>query len=144
MKKSALVAIILVVLGAIGVWLIIGRSDNETDVDTSPSTTQATNNETTQGDESDKTAAATLIYNGSGFSPRSLTIKAGETIELKNESSRRVEFSSDPHPVHTDNRELNQSSLAAGESVKFTISNKGTWGFHNHLNENEAGTITVQ
>jgi hypothetical protein len=51
---------------------------------------------------------------------------------------------SDPHPTHTDNPQLNQGDIAFGASKTFTLTTKGTWGFHNHHDATQHGTITVK
>src|ERR1051326_866180 len=41
-------------------------------------------------------------YTSSGFSPSTLTVKAGDTVVFKNKSSSAFWPASDPHPTHTD------------------------------------------
>ncbi|SRR6266550_49130 len=88
--------------------------------------------------------AATITYTGSGFEPASSMVKAGDTVKVVNASQGPLQFDSDPHPVHTNEPELNVGEIAAGESQTFTVTKKGTWGFHNHLNSSQRGTLTVQ
>ena len=64
-------------------------------------------------------------------------------VRIVNESSRTLQFSSDPHPQHGDNTELNMSALKPGGQTSFIVHKAGTWGFHNHLNEEDTGSITV-
>lgn len=85
----------------------------------------------------------TITYTNNGFEPNSLTVKKGTVVTVNNESSRNVQFSSNDHPAHTDNTEMNLGTLAPGESDSYTATAVGTWGYHDHLDENETGTITV-
>lgn len=94
--------------------------------------------------KSSSQAAATITYSDSGFSPSSTTVKAGDTVAIKNSSSNDLQFDSDPHPVHTDDTELNVGTVASGQTVTFTVTTKGTFGFHNHLNPGDKGSITIQ
>lgn len=158
MKKSSLlvVALILVVLASIGAMAFGNNTKNEqtttqtsTNAESKPESASespnAANDDAMKIDESANQAAAVIItYSNSGFSPKDITVKAGETIEVKNTSSRIVQFDSDPHPVHTDNRQLNIEFIDPGKSKTFSITNTGTWGFHNHIDASETGKITVQ
>lgn len=85
----------------------------------------------------------TITYSDSGFTPKTVTVHSGDTVTLKNTSSQSVQFDSDPHPVHTNNPELNVGEVPSGQSSSFTVSTKGTHGYHNHLNPGQTGTIVV-
>ena len=85
----------------------------------------------------------TITFTDSGFEPSELTVKKGTVITIKNESSRGVEFSSDDHPAHRDNTEMNMNTLAPGESGSYTATAVGEWGYHDHIDESKTGTITV-
>ena len=89
--------------------------------------------------------ASTITFSDSGFSPSTITVKSGSTVTVKNSSaSTSLDFDSDPHPVHTDNPELNIGSIAPGSSKSFTVTKTGSWGYHNHLNPSQRGTLVVQ
>lgn len=85
----------------------------------------------------------TITYTSTGFEPATMTVKKGTVITIKNESSRDLQFASDEHPSHLDNPEMNVPTLSPGESESYTATAVGTWGYHNHLDEDETGTITV-
>ncbi|HEY5695334.1 MAG TPA: cupredoxin domain-containing protein [Candidatus Saccharimonadales bacterium] len=126
-KKTILYLVIgAVVLAGIGIWLYIA---NKPTTSTKSNTTDTAN---------------TITYSDSGFSPKTITVKAGTTITLKNTSAANMQFDSDPHPVHTNDTELNIGSVAAGQSTTFTVNTPGTHGYHNHLNPSDTGTIVVQ
>lgn len=55
-----------------------------------------------------------------------------------------MQFDSDPHPAHTTNPELNVGSVPPGEQMSFVVDTKGTFGYHNHLNPAQKGTIVVE
>jgi hypothetical protein len=85
----------------------------------------------------------TITFTNNGFEPNDLIVKKGSIIVVLNESSNDVQFSSDEHPSHRDNDEMNLPVLSKGQSESFTATKTGTWGFHDHLNESKTGTITV-
>lgn len=91
----------------------------------------------------DKTATATITYTEEGFSPAEVTVTSGEAIKFVNDSDSEIDPASDPHPVHTKNRELNVGDLAPGEAKTITVTTKGTWGYHNHYKASAKGVITV-
>jgi len=85
----------------------------------------------------------TITYDGNGFSVSPSKVKAGGTVKVVNNSQSDMNFDSDPHPVHTDEPELNVGEVAPGQSKTFTVTKTGTWGFHNHLDPSQHGSLTV-
>src|SRR3989344_6543283 len=81
-------------------------------------------------------AEITFTFSDNGVNPSNATIKSGQAINWVNSSSSQVQIPSDPHPTHTDNRELANGEatlvLAPGASTTVTLTKKGTWGFHDH------------
>lgn len=148
MNRKAIIAIVIVVLVLLGIGGFVLLSGDSDDNSTPTTTTSTTSNESAS-DTSPSTGAttgstATITYTDNGFNPDSLTVKAGTVVTVKNDSSKDLEFSSDPHPVHTDEPELNTKVISPGQSTTFTVTKTGTHGFHNHLDDNDEGSITVQ
>lgn len=86
-----------------------------------------------------------VTYTDSGFSPSTLTIKKGDTVTFKNTASGGMWVASKPHPMHTDYPAFDaKRKIAPGETYEFTFTNTGSWGYHNHMNPSERGTIVVQ
>lgn len=142
--RIIIAVVVIALLGGIIIWYLNGRpaADN-IPAPTNPSATSPSGNDTTP-ENTAPAASTTITYDGSGFTPSSLRVAAGSTITVINNSSRELDFASDPHPTHTSNAELNEGSVAPGESRDFTVSEKGTWGFHDHLNASAQGTIIVE
>lgn len=92
----------------------------------------------------DQRPIPTITYEDTGFAPSVLTVRSGETVVVKNASASYMQFQSHPHPVHTDNTELNVGTVAPGESKTFTPTKTGTWGYHNHLDFSQMGTLVVE
>ena len=100
-----------------------------------------------------------VTYGNAGYSPKTITIKIGETITFKNESSRNVWTASALHPTHTtysgtstqqhcpdlSNTSFDQcTGSSAGDSWSFTFTKTGSWKYHNHLNSSDSGTVVVK
>ena len=134
-----LIAAIVVIGGAIGVYAFTQQNAG------APSSSSNKSSGDSSGkDSSDKPVAATITYSDDGFSPSKVTVKSGDTIAIKNASAHDMQFDSDPHPVHTTNPELNLDTVSPGKTMIFTAHTKGTFGYHNHLNPSDTGTIVVQ
>ena len=139
---TAIIAVVLVVIIAGGaIWLSRRNTHSSNTTSSNTSSTppsQGTNNATTQS------AAATITYDGSTFSPQQTTVKSGETVKITNNSQQEMSFNSDPHPVHTDDTDLNVGTVEPGQSKTFTVTKKGSFGYHNHLDPSQTGQITIQ
>lgn len=141
MKKIIIAAAGIVILGG-GAYALTRNSGKK---DSSPDNTFNTTQKSAVADTSDnKISSTTIIYNGSNFSPSTLTIKAGTTVKVVNNSNSELQFDSDPHPAHTSNPELNVGSVEPGQSAKFTANTTGTYGYHNHGNPSQTGTLVVE
>ena len=145
MKKGI---IIILITAAVAVALVFAYKNWNKPEPTNTTTQNTTNNTSDQTQTEDtgqaETDQANLIeYDGNNFTPNQLTVDAGTTITIKNLSSKNLQFDSDPHPAHTDNTELNVGVVAPGQSKTFIITKKGTFGYHNHLNTSDTGTIVV-
>jgi len=100
-----------------------------------------------------------VIYTNSGYLPSTLTIKKGETVTFKNQSSNNMWTASEAHPTH---RLYNDTSLdehcpdttgtvfdackgfPPEQSWSFTFNKEGAWKYHDHLNPGDTGTIVVE
>lgn len=135
-----IVAIVIVVGGAIGAYAM---TQKDAGAPANPSASNTDKPDTGKKD-SDKKAAATITYSDSGYSPSTITVKSGDTVAIKNTSSSEMQFDSDPHPVHTNDEELNAGPVAPGQTITFTVTTTGTYGYHNHLNPSDTGTIVIK
>lgn len=132
-RVISVAAVMIIVIGG-----IIFLNNNQTKAPSDqPEQNSQTGNENTE-------AAAVITYDGNGFSLSTNTVKSGDTVRVDNKSDKDLDFNSDPHPVHTDNKELNAGDITPGASKSFVLTLKGTWGFHNHLNSSQNGELTVE
>lgn len=151
MNKMVVMTIALVVLALLsGAYVLsVAKSDNpktdsaDTNTKSTTSTTPPTATDTGAAGE-EVPSAATITYSNSGFSPSSMTVKTGSKVTVKNDSSRSLDFASDPHPQHTKNPELNAGTISPGESATFTVNKTGSYGVHNHLNPSHTGNLIVE
>ena len=126
-------------------------SDQSVSPDTSPASTQRGEQD---GEESAKNIVA---YTGSGYSPKDIVIKAGETVTFKNESSRGIWPASAIHPTHTvyPGSGITKCGSGAnifdacrilnpGEEWSFVFENAGDWKYHDHTRPSHRGSIIVE
>lgn len=108
----------------------------------SSTTPPSTNSEATAPATEVSKTAVTLTADG--FSPATLTIKAGDKVTWVNKSGTSATVNSDPHPTHTDYSPLNLGTFPDGGTLSLTFDKPGIYKYHNHLNPSQSGTITVQ
>ena len=101
--------------------------------------------------------SATVTFDGSSFSPSTVTIAKGGTITFT-DTAGTMWVASNVHPVHSDYDGTTRSQhcaagysgpkpfdeCAPGSSFSFTFDKTGTFGYHDHLNPGSTGTIVVQ
>ena len=136
-------AVLLIVVGALA-WMVFGQKD---DTNSEASTNTTSDDAGSRDSTADKVAAADsveIVFTDDGFEKTSYKVKSGGEVTVKNNSSSELQFSSDDHPSHHDNEELNLTVLAAGESSTFTPESSGTWGIHDHLRSQFTSTLTVE
>ncbi len=85
-----------------------------------------------------------VTYNGNTFSPSSITISAGDTVRWTNSSSSPLAIYSNPHPSHTSYAPLNLGDVEpSGGTVSLQFGTAGTYGYHNHYNSSQGGSVQV-
>lgn len=150
MNKKVLIGIIaaagIILLGAWAYMMSQPGTDNNT-VDTpapaTPTPAETSEAPTPTETATEPTTAATIAFTDSGFTPSTTTVKKGAVITVTNDSTVNVQFSSADHPSHETRPELNMKMLRPGESGTVTITEVGTWGFHDHLDATKTGKIVV-
>ena len=136
-SKSSLPFVIIGVIVA----LLVGLSYFAYQSSTSPSPATPEEAADTPGESR---ATSTIIFTDDGFAPSDYTVKANQPVTVTNNSSMDLEFSSNNHPTHHEQSELNMSVLRPGESGTFTPTKPGTWGFHDHLHDEFVGKLVVE
>ena len=100
----------------------------------------------------------TITYGANGFSPASITIQKGDTVTfVAAAGSGRMWVASDQHPSHQGYSGTSKSehctagynpapfdACTNGTSFSFTFGKTGSWGYHNHSNAGDGGTVVVK
>lgn len=136
-KKVIIGLVIVVIVFGLGAWWLASSMPSSSEV---PKPSSGNEKSTLP----DTVAAATINYTDSGFSPESLTVKKDDTIKIVNQSSVSLEFSSDDHPTHKADPELNMAMIQPGKDGMLKVTKTGTWGYHNHLKPGDEGHLTVE
>lgn len=155
MKKLIAVLIVVLLVGAGFVYFQM----NETPVPEAPVTSETPKDETPLVSSP---ISHTVLYDGKGFSPTTLTIKTGETVTFINQSTRGMWVGADEHPTHTSYDGTSTSehcgkigpsrddvfdqciAVQNGESWSFTFTKAGSFDYHNHVAGGASGTIVVE
>lgn len=108
-------------------------------------TTASTSMKNETKNESVKVKETKVIYNKSGFSPKTVTVKKGGAVVFENKTGAAASIASNPHPEHTLYPEFDQYKTDQRGKTEFTFifDKVGTWSYHDHLNANVVGTVTV-
>ncbi len=141
MNKYALIGIIT--LGVIGIALFAYVRDHGTSNTSAAPIAKVT--PTTQG--------AVITYTDSGFSPASITVKAGTIVTFANMSGVKVWPASGMHPTHTEYPTTGGcigstfdacTGILPGASWQFRFDAVGTWNYHDHLHPENGGIVIVE
>jgi plastocyanin len=97
--------------------------------------------------DDDKATAATaaIIFTGTdGFVPSAIIVHVGDSVVIRNYSNVAIDVESNPHPIHTDDTELNVGRIEAGQNRLFVVKKKGTYTYHDELKETLVGQISIR
>ncbi len=101
--------------------------------------------------------SATVTYSGTSFTPATVTVKKGGTVTFVDASKRGFWIASDEHPTHTEYDGTSRTAHCAagytgakpfdecgtGSTYSFTFAKAGTIEYHDHMNANATGFVTV-
>jgi len=161
MNKTIVTIVIIAVVLVSGYFLFFRGASQPTPSVSQPSSQQPITQPSTQQQPSQQPPVAqvpvvkenVVTYTNSGYSPSVLTIKKGEMVIFKNQSSQSMWTASAVHPTHrvypTTGGCLGSTfdtctGIQSGGSWSFKFDISGTWKYHNHLNPGDTGTIDVQ
>jgi plastocyanin len=154
-----IIAIIIVLAG--GWWYFSQASAVPATTDTTAVVNGAdTTTDTGGADTSTSTQATgvTIHYTASGFTPKSVTIQAGQKVTFVNDTAGAMWVASDVHPTHTEFDGTDRATHCSGSytgptpfdqcqpgsTYTFVFAKAGTFQFHNHAAAQFQGTVTVQ
>lgn len=79
-----------------------------------------------------------------GFNPVAVTVTPGTTVVFVNNGQGLHWPASDVHPTHQELPGFDAGRrLSTGEEYSFVFSDSGTWSFHDHVNPQFTGSVTV-
>ncbi|KND49153.1 MAG: hypothetical protein AB203_02025 [Parcubacteria bacterium C7867-008] len=165
--KIIIAIIFVLILGCIGYFAFTQTAAAPQEAVMTPSTTG-----TMDADHDEGTAmtgpvmtvaggqATTITYTDAGFSPKTVSVKLGDTVTFVNNSSHDMWVASDAHPTHTDydgtntmqhcskgantNGTFDECNPApSGTKYSFTFKKAGTFEYHNHVRASDSGSVTV-
>jgi uncharacterized protein HemX len=143
-KLGVVLALIMIIIGVGAVLYALTRDSGENS-NTTTTTTQPTNESDEATDQTqDQAQLPTIVFTDDGFAQSEYRFAEGTAIRVENQSSMDMQFSSNDHPAHRENPELNMALLGAGESGTITPPGKGTYGFHDHINDQYTGTLIIE
>lgn len=138
-----LVMIIIVLIAGALVYAFTGQ-DNKSE----SSSSEDQNSSQTEAPADSDTATKpdlTIVFGEDGFTAHSYKVKTGGLVEVRNESSRPLQFSSDDHPTHRDEPALNTPVINPGQTTSFRAPDEpGEYGFHDHINSQYEGHLVVE
>ncbi len=146
MSRNAVITAVVVIIVILGGWYLLRPKQPASSVETTVSTpTETQNPSPAAASEGAAMAGETMVtVTASGFSPKDVTIKAGETVTWVNNDTVAQNVSSDPHPTHTTYPPLNLGNIEPGGKVSLKFPAAGVYKYHDHLIPSLRGSVTVQ
>lgn len=158
MKTVFTILVIVALVGIGGYFFLRGPAAPSAPFAENTPTNSAKEQETPQAQDENtesQTEETThvITYSDNGYEPKTITIKAGETVTFKNQSSLAMWPASAMHPTHrvypTTGGCIGSTfdacrGVPPGESWAFTFDIRGSWKYHNHLNPGNTGTVVVE
>lgn len=145
MSRNAIIGIVVLLL-VVGGWFLL-RPQKQSSPEGQPVETAAP----IESAAPSASEGATVMENknmvsitASGFSPKEITIKVGESVSWENTDSANHTVNSAPHPTHTVYPPLNLGVIKPGEQKALSFPKAGTYKYHDHLNPSLTGSVTVQ
>lgn len=139
MSKNVITFVVVTLLLVVGGWLLTRPKQTMAPSEVAQPT------QTPASTQSAAPSASSLVtITASGFSPKSITVKLGDTITWTNSDNASHTVNSDPHPTHTLYPFLNLGQITSGKKKSVTISKIGTYTYHDHLNPSLTGAIAVE
>ncbi len=138
-KTLVIIIAVLVLIGAVVV--VLGKLGNKSIQSGAPA--QSTTSQGTGG-TTPKETIVNVNLTSSGFDPKTVTIKTGTRVIWINKSGGDATVNSDLHPTHKLYPPLNLGQFPNGSSVQLVFDKPGKYGYHNHLNPSQTGTVVVE
>ncbi len=148
MKKYLILCTVILLVILTGVW-VIGHSQKVNlphlnGGNIVPKTTVSEPTRTSSpSPTSKKIVSVTVTLTPTGFSPQIITITPGTKVIWINKSGVEATVNSDPHPTHTAYPPLNLGKFGKSNVLSLIFPTAGRFGYHNHFDATQTGTIIV-
>lgn len=155
MNNKVIVGLIVVVLGLVAGWYVLGGKGNlpgmsktEPQATVTPAVGESpavTTEAPVEGGEKGGTSSGSSVsYTDSGFTPATLTVKVGTAVTFTNDSTKSMWVASAVHPTHQVLPGFDElTSVAKGGTYTYTFAKVGTWKYHNHVGPSDVGAVVV-
>lgn len=145
-KRAYILSTIFTLLLIAGGFSLFGLHKNTMEIDTPVSPTIAIAQITPFVTATTPYAQDVRVhYTEKGFVPETITVRDGQSVTWINQSQRTMWIASNPHPLHNDYLGFDQRlAIDMGKSYTFTFTQKGKWGYHNHVNPEDTGYVIVE
>lgn len=149
MKKLLIALLVVIIVAAVSYMMFMEKPTVRAPETILP-------NSAMQDADDTESAKNVVHYSASGYSPASLTIKAGESVTFVNDGESAMWTASDDHPTHTqyantDRKEhcpdpngLAFDQCGVSEEFVFTFTKVGSFKYHNHRKAEHGGTVVVE
>lgn len=95
--------------------------------------------------EDESATVVTVSMTDTGFSPATITIAVGSTVNFVNDGQALHWPASAVHPIHGILPAFDsERGIATGDTYSFSFTEAGSWNFHDHLNPQFTGTVVVE
>lgn len=140
----SLVVTVIVVIG-ISVFVVARGVDEGPVAGDESSSLSQTEQTASEGADASEDERVTIIFTDDGFADAAYTVKPSATVLVRNNSSRSLQFSSDDHPTHRNEPQLNTSVIRPHQATTFVAPDEpGEYGFHDHINAQHTGKLIVE
>ena len=149
MRKAVLVLTVLIVTGLIA-SVVAGNKNNKQSASNSNASKSYTKTQVSNPkvEESVLSGTVEVVYEDSGFTPSTITVAKGTTINFINKTQIPLWVASDPHPEHTDYPGFDMAAKGSvpepGQNASFTFDRVGKWSYHNHSAPEDKATVIVK
>lgn len=147
MKSSYVVIVVLAVVLLAGLaWMAFSEDGflNKSEETTVENEAQPNDDEVEFEGEDGENVEHKIVYTGSVFDPEELTVSLGDKVTFINNGDGNMQVASDDHPAHTDLEDFESDILEPGDEYSYIFDEAGTWGYHDHLNPSNTGTIEAK
>jgi len=160
MSKILLGVLVIVVLGGGAYYYLQSpQESSQEEVNEQETVMEEKEGEGMMEGESAAMERHVVVYSDSGFSPGELTIRKGDTVTFRNESSRDMWPATAIHPSHTvyPGSGIGRCNTSEEESIfdacrrienggefSFVFQEAGDWKYHDHLRATNWGAIIVE